>query len=188
MLFQQLVKRCLFNRLVASLLKDVTMLLVFQQLVNKMSPQQACRKLVKRCDNAVPTTCQQGFSQQVCSKLVNKLWQCCSNNLSTRCLLNSLVASLLTSCDNAVPTVRQQDFSQQVCSKFVNKLWQCCPINLSTRCLLDSLVASLLTSCENAVPTIRQQDFSQQVCSKLVNKLWQCCSNNLSTRFFATRL
>jgi hypothetical protein len=60
----------------------VTML--FQQLVNKMSPQQAC------------------------SKLVNKLWQYCSNNLSIRCLLNRLVASLLTSCDNAVPTTCEE--------------------------------------------------------------------------------
>jgi hypothetical protein len=84
----------------------VTML--FQQLVIQMSPQQAC------------------------SQLVNKLWQCCSKNLSRRCLLNRLVASLSTSCDNAVPTTCLQDFSQQVCSKLLNKLWQCCSNNLST--------------------------------------------------------
>jgi hypothetical protein len=51
------------------------------------------------CDTAVPTTCQQDFSQQLCSKLVNMLHQCCSNNLSTRCVCSRLVkASLLTSC------------------------------------------------------------------------------------------
>ena len=165
--------------------------MLYQQSVNKIFRNRFVASLLTSCDNAVPTTCQQDFSQHVCSKLVNKLWQCCSINLSTRCLLNSLVASLLTSCENAVRTTCQQDFPQHVCSKLVNNLWQCCSLfaaNLSTRCLLNSLVASLLTSCDNAVPTIRQQDFSQQVCSKLVNKLSQCCSNNLSTRFFATRL
>jgi hypothetical protein len=50
--------------------------------------------------------------QQACSKLVNKFWQCCSNNLSTRYLLIGLY-----------------------CSKLVNKLWQCCSNNLSTRYL-----------------------------------------------------
>jgi hypothetical protein len=63
----------------------VTML--FQQLVIQMTPRQ------------------------ICSKLLNKLWQCCSKNLSTRCLLNRLVASLLNSCDNAVPTTCQQNVS-----------------------------------------------------------------------------
>ena len=49
------------------------------------------------------------FRGLVCSKLVNKLWQCCSYNLLTRCVCNRFVASLLTSCDNAVPTTCQQD-------------------------------------------------------------------------------
>jgi hypothetical protein len=40
--------------------------MLFQQLVNKMCSQQAC------------------------SKLVNKLWQCCSNNLATRWLLKRI--------------------------------------------------------------------------------------------------
>ena len=73
-----------------SALRQVATML-FQQLVDKISPQQLCSKFV--------------------SKLVNKLWQCCSNNLSTRYLLNGLVANLLTSCDNAVSTTCQQDIS-----------------------------------------------------------------------------
>ena len=77
------------------------------------------------------------------------MWQCCSNNLSTRCVCNKFVASLLTSCDNAVPTTCQQGV--------FNKLWQSCANNLSTRCVCNRFVASLLTSCDNAVPTTCQQ-------------------------------
>jgi hypothetical protein len=88
-LVDKLVTRCEIFACVASLLTScdinllticwnsiVTVTMLFQQLVNKMC------------------------LQQVCSKLVNKLWQCCSNNLSTICVRNRLVASLLTSCDN----------------------------------------------------------------------------------------
>jgi hypothetical protein len=124
----------------------VTML--FQQLVIQMTPRQ------------------------ICSKLLNKLWQCCSKNFSTRCLLNRLVASLL----NIVVTMLFQQLvnkmsPQQACSKLVNKLCQWCSNNMSTRWLLDRFVASFLTSCDNAVPTICPIHFSQRVCSKLRNKL-----------------
>ena len=100
--------RFVWNRFVASLLNVVTML--FQQLLNKLTPQQACSKLVNK---VVTMLFQQLVNeiclQQVCSKLVNKLWQCCSNNLSTRFVCNRFVTSLLTIFDNAVPTTCQQD-------------------------------------------------------------------------------
>jgi hypothetical protein len=100
--------------------------MLFQQLVNKMSPQQ------------------------VCSKLVNKLWQCCSNNLSKRYLLNRLAASLLTSCVNAVP---------------LN--------NLSTRCLLNRFVTSLLTSCDNLFQQLVNKIFR----NRFVTSLLTSCDN-----------
>jgi hypothetical protein len=126
-------------------------LLLFQQLVNKMC------------------------LQYVCSQLFNRLWQCCSNNFSTRFVSNMFVASLLISCDNAVPTTCQKVvfalglltmlfqqlnkmWLQSVFSQLVNKLWQCCSKNLSTPCVSNTFVASLLISCDKAVPTTCQQD------------------------------
>ena len=53
------------------------------------------------------------FSQQACSKLVSKLLQWYSNNLSTRYICIRFVASLLTICTNAVPTTCQQDVTIQ---------------------------------------------------------------------------
>jgi hypothetical protein len=98
--------------------------MLFQQLVNMIFRNGFVASLLTSCYNAVPTTFQQDFSQRVCSKLVNKLWQCCSNNLSTRCLLNRLLASLLTSCDNAVPTTCQH-FGGAVVRSSALHLWDC---------------------------------------------------------------
>jgi hypothetical protein len=84
--------------------------MLFQQLVNRISPQQVCSRLVLK--QVVTMLFQQLVNkmhpQLVCSWLVNKLWQCCFNNLSTGSLLNRSVAGLLASCDNAVPTTCQQ--------------------------------------------------------------------------------
>ena len=179
--------------------------MLFQQLVNEMSPQQAC------------------------SKLVNKLWQCYSNTCQQDVFAISLFIYLALPTRAGSPQQHMpitvgpfclthpvnfpcgrkpeypeetHDFRQSVdfysfhmrtgfeshwesshwdlnlwlqrwkasalttwppkplCSKLVNKLWQCCSNNLSTRCLLNSFVSSMLTSCENAVSTTCQQDVS----------------------------
>jgi hypothetical protein len=105
--------------------------MLLQQLVNKMTPQQ------------------------VCSKLVNKLWQCCSNNLSTRCLLNRFVASLLTSSDNA-------SLFQQLVNKMSPQ--QAC-------------IASLLTSCDNAIPTrclLKLESVKLHLCNLLYQSTNHC--------------
>jgi hypothetical protein len=44
--------------------------MLFQQLVNKIFRNRLVASLLTSCDNAVPTTCQQDFSQQACSKLL----------------------------------------------------------------------------------------------------------------------
>jgi hypothetical protein len=172
--------------------------MLFQQTVNNVClPNRLVSSLLTGCDNAVPTTCQQDCLQQTWSKLVNKLWQCCSYNLSTRFFATGLqqacwqvVTMLFPTSFPGSPHPHTEALGTRLCcsNKLVNKLWQCCSNNLSTGCLLNRLVASLLTSCDNDFPTTCQQDFSQQACSKIVNKLWQCCSHNLSTRLFATGL
>ena len=95
----------------------------FHRLVNRTFRNRLVASLLTSCENSVKSTCQKDFSQQACSKLVNKLCMTMLfHQLVKKTFRNRLVASLLTSCDHSVPSTCQQDFSQQACSKLVNKL------------------------------------------------------------------
>ena len=101
-----------------------------------------------------------GCVRTACSKLVDKLWQCCSNNLSTGCVrtaCSQLVDKLLTACRQlatrflsstdllqVVPTTCYRPAVQQFLDKlWVTTLWQLDRIAALLQ-LVDQLAASLL--------------------------------------------
>jgi hypothetical protein len=132
--------------------------------------------------------------QQVCSKLVNKLWQCCSNNLPTRCILNRLVASLLTSCDNAVPTTCQQDVfaihsqKRASCNKLVDNLEQTCyqqaDIRMRSHGLRQLVHNKSVPSCQQTWCKLSSTDLMQVV----VNRLDASCHEQTWCKLSSTDL